>query len=116
MAASRRDRLLLLAFGALVALAAVIAAILASSGGGEGSNVTAKNSSSLADPSGAYEAAARQALPSVVQVRHENGLGSGVVLDSGTSSTSPPPGCTSRTSSGCWRCSGGWSTRATPSS
>jgi S1-C subfamily serine protease len=82
MAASRRDRLLLLAFGALVALAAVIAAILASSGGGEGSNVTAKNSSSLADPSGAYEAAARRALPSVVQVRHENGLGSGVVLDS----------------------------------
>ena len=31
-----------------------------------------------------------------------------------TSSTSPPRACTSPTSSGCWRCSTGWSTRATP--
>ena len=30
-----------------------------------------------------------------------------------TSSTSPPPGCTSPTCSGCWRCSSGSSTRAT---
>ena len=30
-----------------------------------------------------------------------------------TSSTSPPPACTSPTSSGCWRCSTGWSSRAT---
>ncbi|MEA2361563.1 MAG: hypothetical protein QOD71_708 [Thermoleophilaceae bacterium] len=74
-----RDRLLLLLFGALVALAAALAAVLASSGGGDGSNVAAK--ASPADPSSAYEAAAQRALPSVVQVRHENGLGSGVVLD-----------------------------------
>ena len=31
-----------------------------------------------------------------------------------TSSTSPPPGCTSRTSASCWECWAGWSTRATP--
>jgi S1-C subfamily serine protease len=79
MALSRRDRLLLL-FAVLVALAAVLAAVLASSGGGGGSRVVA-GTSPPGDPSSAYEGAAQRALPSVVQVRHESGLGSGVVLD-----------------------------------
>jgi putative serine protease PepD len=79
MAFSRRDNLLLLLFGVLVALAAILAVVLASSGGGGGSFATAPGG----DPSTAYEAAARRALPSVVQVRHQSGLGSGVVFDEG---------------------------------
>jgi S1-C subfamily serine protease len=67
----------------LVAVAAIVAAVLASSGGGGGSSGTAAPTRSAApgDPSTAYEAAARVALPRVVQIRTGSGLGSGVVLD-----------------------------------
>ena len=79
MAFSRRDGFLITMFAVLVALAAVLGAVLVSSGGGGGSQTAA--SAPRVDPSAAYEAAAREALPSVVQIRHESGLGSGVVFD-----------------------------------
>jgi S1-C subfamily serine protease len=78
MAFERRQRLLVLLFAALVALAAILAAVLVSSGGG-GSGTAA--GTTPADPSAAYEASAQRGLPSVVQIQHEHGLGSGVVFD-----------------------------------
>ena len=50
--------------------------------------------------------AAREAGLRAVQGRHR--------ARRSTSSTSPPPACTSPTCGGCWRCSTAWSSRATP--
>jgi putative serine protease PepD len=78
MVGNRKGMFVLLA-AALAALVAVLAVIVAGTGG-NGSAPVAKGTSS-ADPSAAYEAAAEKGLASVVQIRHERGLGSGVVLD-----------------------------------
>jgi putative serine protease PepD len=63
----------------LAALVAVLAVVLAGSGD-DGAAPAARGARS-GDPSAAYEAAADKGLKSVVQIRHESGLGSGVVLD-----------------------------------
>jgi putative serine protease PepD len=79
----------------ILVAAAVVVAILVSSGGGGGSQTSGQGtgtaggtatgrttgSARAGDPSAAYEAAARTALPSVVQIQRSNGLGSGVVMD-----------------------------------
>src|SRR4051812_22995351 len=79
----------------ILVAAAVVVAILVSSGGGGGSQTSGQGTGTAGgtatgrttgsvrggDPSAAYEAAARTALPSVVQIQRSNGLGSGVVMD-----------------------------------
>jgi putative serine protease PepD len=83
------------AVATLLVATAIAAAILVSSGGGGGSQTSGQGTgtaggtatgrttalASAGDPSAAYEAAARTALPSVVQIQRSNGLGSGVVMD-----------------------------------
>ncbi|MEA2383011.1 MAG: hypothetical protein QOH72_2982 [Solirubrobacteraceae bacterium] len=81
------------AVATILVAAAIVAAILVSSGGGGGSQTRGQGTGAATgrtaalagarggDPSPAYEAAARIALPSVVQIQRSNGLGSGVVMD-----------------------------------
>jgi putative serine protease PepD len=79
------------AVATLLVAAAIVVAILVSSGGGGGSQTSGQGTGTATgrttalaragDPSAAYEAAARTALPSVVQIQRSNGLGSGVVMD-----------------------------------
>jgi S1-C subfamily serine protease len=74
--------MLVLLLAASFVLAAVLIVLLAGSGD-EGGGSQSAAATRAGDPSPAFEAAAQAALPSVVQVRHERGLGSGVVLNSG---------------------------------
>jgi S1-C subfamily serine protease len=79
MAIDRRNGLLLLLGAAVVALAVVLVVVIASSDGDDAA--PAAGAPSAENPSAAFEAAAQRGLESVVQIQHENGLGSGVVLD-----------------------------------
>jgi putative serine protease PepD len=78
MSRSRNGTFVLLT-AALAAIAAIVAVLLV--GGGDDNGAPAAGGARPADPSAAYEAAAKEGLASVVQIRHERGLGSGVVLD-----------------------------------
>jgi putative serine protease PepD len=75
----RRKSTFLLLSVALAALAAIVVLLIVSAGDDDEQPIAA--GAHPDDPSGAFEAAAKEGLASVVQIRDERGLGSGVVLN-----------------------------------
>jgi putative serine protease PepD len=80
---TQRNGVLLFLMAGIAVIAAGIALVVAVSDNDEGNVVVPADPASKGggDPSPAFVAAAKVGLASVVQIRHESGLGSGVVLD-----------------------------------